>query len=550
MSFFQEPPQLANQYTTDRALRLLLERCLPQDVLGAVQGDLENFGLRVTDDILDLCLAAQAQEPRLQQFDAWGNRIDEIHVSDAWKALGAIAAQEGLVALAYERPHGAASRICQAAKLYLFNPSSAIYTCPLAMSDGAARLIEVHGDATLKEKAYKHLISRDPKDVWTSGQWMTERAGGSDVSGTETMARPAEGGFELTGTKWFTSATTSQMAMTLARVEGDQALSLFYIETRLPSGHLNNIEIHRLKDKLGTRAMPTAELSLRNTPAQLVGTQGRGVAQMATLFNVTRIYNAITSVGYMRRGLALAADFAQRRQAFGRPLSQHPLHVRTLAGLQARLVASLHVVFYVTQLQGKLECDEASQDERAALRLLTPVAKLFTAKESVSVLSEVLECFGGAGYMEDNHLPVLLRDAQVLPIWEGTTNVLSLDALRSIQKDDAFTGWRSEMERKISGLHKGTDAETLREGVQWLHRQLADNDPEQLAVNARAWAITLAKITAAILLAEQGQWEQYTKSESMALGCLKVLTQKQWLQPEAVFEWDDTEHQIVYGQSK
>ena len=118
-----------------------------------------------------------------------GRRVDEIHTSDGWQALGHVAAQEGLIAIAYERRSGALSRIHQAAKLYLFNPVSAIYTCPLAMSDGAARLIEVHGDTHLKEKVLPLLTSRDPTTVWTSGQWMTERAGGSDVSASETSAK-------------------------------------------------------------------------------------------------------------------------------------------------------------------------------------------------------------------------------------------------------------------------------------------------------------------------------------------------------------------------
>ncbi len=547
MPFFQEPPVLNNQYQADVALQSLLKRLLTSSDFSFVEEDLMPFGDRVVGDIWDACVLARQNEPHLQQFDAWGHRIDEIHTSKAWQVLGQVAAEEGMIALGYERRLGALSRIHQAAKLYLFNPASAIYTCPLAMSDGAARLIEVHGDAYLKNKILPRLTSRDPKVVWTSGQWMTERSGGSDVSSSETIAKEVDGGYALYGTKWFTSATTSQMAMTLARHDASAPLSLFFLETRGGDGKLNRIEIHRLKDKLGTRAMPTAELTMHGTIARMIGAPGRGVAQMATLFNVTRIYNAITSVGYMRRGLALAYAYAEQRKAFGKRLVEHPLHMRTLSQLQARWMASLHLVFEVARLQGKMECDEATASEVAALRLLTPVAKLFTAKESVAVLSEVLECFGGAGYIEDTHLPVLLRDAQVLPIWEGTTNVLSLDTLRAIQKEDAFTGWFTMVAKKRAGIkeaHLSSCLAQIDANLSWLKEKLETATTEMLQVNARSWAMTLGQTAAALALAEHAQWELKEKGMSSAAIALRLLVQGHHLQPAAFVPWDEMEKEM------
>src|SRR5690606_4112745 len=225
-------------------------------------------------------------------YDPWGKRIDEIKVSDSWNQLHEIAAEEGIVAAGYERTQGEFSRLYQFAKLYLYHPSSAIYSCPLAMTDGAARLLELYGTEDMKERAYKFLTSRDPQTFWTSGQWMTERTGGSDVSGTSTIAKKEGDQYKLYGVKWFTSATTSQMAMTLARIEGDEKLSLFYLELRDKSGELQNIQINRLKDKLGTKALPTAELTLSGTPATLVGEAGKGIKTISTLFNITRLYNA------------------------------------------------------------------------------------------------------------------------------------------------------------------------------------------------------------------------------------------------------------------
>lgn len=171
---------------------------------------------------------------------------------------------------------------------------------------------------------------------------MTERTGGSDVSGTSTIAKPSGAVFRLSGVKWFTSATTSQIAMTLARIEGapegSKGLSLFYLELRDSTGKLNGIRINRLKDKLGTHALPTAELTLENTAALLVGKPGEGVKKISSLFNITRIYNACCAVGYMRRALALARDYATKRVAFGHTLSKHVLHLEHWRACKSNLL--------------------------------------------------------------------------------------------------------------------------------------------------------------------------------------------------------------------
>ncbi len=336
--FFQDGPVLGNQYDEDRVLRGYLRWKLPAAVLAEIEPGLRRLGERAVTDLQALGDAAETSPPCHIPYDPWGRRIDHIEVSGAWKQLERIAAEEGLVATAYERRHGHLSRVHQFALLHLFGPSSAVYSCPLAMADGAARVIELYGDDWLKANPFRRLTSRDPTRFWTSGQWMTERTGGSDISGTSTVARREDGQYRLYGTKWFTSATTAPMAMTLARLEaapaGSRGLSLFYLELRDSEGRLQNIRVHRLKDKLGTKALPTAELTLEGTPARVVGGEGDGVRMMAALLNVTRAYNACCAVGFMRRGIALARDYARRRVVFGKRLAEQPLHLETLAALQ------------------------------------------------------------------------------------------------------------------------------------------------------------------------------------------------------------------------
>ena len=513
--FIQEPPTLGNQYDDDALLRAYLLWRLPASMRAEIEPELRVLGERVVTDIFALGEAAEASPPRHISYDAWGRHVDRIETSDAWQALDRIAATEGIVARAYERTHGAHSRIDQFARLYLFAPSSALYSCPLAMTDGAARFLEVHGDDSTRS-VFAHLTSREPDEFWTSGQWMTERTGGSDVGSTSTVAHREEGSnYRLHGSKWFTSATTSQIAMTLARIEGaapgSHGLSVFLITLRDRDGMLRNIRIDRLKDKLGTRALPTAELTLEGTPAQLVGGAGDGVRKIATLFKVTRVYNAVAAVAGMRRAIALASDYARRRRAFGKLLIEHPLHVETLADLKLELRAGFLLAFRVVELLGKEECGDTTESESQLLRLLIPVAKLYTAKQAIAVASEVLEAFGGAGYVEDTGIPRLLRDAQVLSIWEGTTNILSLDALRATDRGDVIPAWTSDVQRRLrriqtAGLLQCT--ERILRAVQRVEQYVARADragSEFQQAGARALSYGIARAEAATLLIEHAE---------------------------------------------
>jgi alkylation response protein AidB-like acyl-CoA dehydrogenase len=510
--YIQDSPQLANQYDDDAVLRSYLRWRLPKSVLADIEPDLARVGQRAATDIFALGEEAEKSPPRHVPYDAWGKRVDWIETSDAWRELDQISAAEGIVAAAYERAHGAYSRIDQFARLYLFAPSSALYSCPLAMTDGAARFLEVYGDESTRP-VFAHLTSRDPRQFWTSGQWMTERSGGSDVGSTSTIAKcDSANDYRLYGLKWFTSATTSQVAITLARIEGAPAggsgLSVFLVTLRDRDGSLRNIRVERLKDKLGTRALPTAELTLEGTPARLVGGAGDGIRKIATLFNITRVYNAVAAVAGMRRAIALATDYARRRTAFGKPLIEHPLHVETLADMTLQFRAGFMLAFRAVELLGKEETGEATDSELKLLRLLIPVAKLYTAKQAVAVASEALESFGGAGYVEDTGIPRLLRDAQVLPIWEGTTNVLSLDTLRAIHRVDALDEWIKNLRQrlddiKVRDLRGSAERVTnaVERIVQYAKRATAADDSFQ-QVGARSLSYAIARTEAATLLLE------------------------------------------------
>ncbi len=505
-AFFQDPPRLANTFDADAVLRETLARLIPEP--GALAGVWRALGDAAAGPLAALAREAESSPPRHVPFDAWGRRVDAIEVSPAWTALQHEAARWGLAAAAYEPELGPLARVHHFALLHLFGPSSAIWTCYLAMTDGAARTLIEHAPE-LARHAVPHLTSRDPATFWTSGQWMTERGGGSDVGGgTHTVARREDdGSWRLFGTKWFTSAITSEMALTLARAEGETGLSLFYLEQRLADGSRNGITIHRLKDKLGTRALPTAELTMDGTRAVRVGEPGRGVKSITPLLNVTRLHNAISACGMMARLLQLLRDYARRRIVFGAPLAAAPLHRETLAALQVEYEAAFALTLDGARLLGRREHGVASDAERAALRLLTPLVKLLTAKQAVALASEALEGFGGAGYVEDTGLPVYLRDAQVLPIWEGTTNVLSLDVRRAVARDGVLEPWIALSRSRLEALVRGPLGRIASEALGHLAAPMAlpTDDPASEA-GARRFALRLAALAAAVPLCEQAAW--------------------------------------------
>jgi acyl-CoA dehydrogenase len=269
--------------------------------------------------------------------------------------------------------------------------------------------------------------------------------------------------------------------------------------------------------------MPTAELALEGTAAHLVGPPSGGTRNIAPMLTITRMWNSVIAAAGLRRGLALARDYAQRRVAFGRPLVDQPLHQATLAWLRVQHEASLQLAFRAVELLGREEAGVATDQELSALRVLLPITKLLTGKQAIAGASETLEAFGGAGYIEDTHLPVLLRDAQVLPIWEGTTNVLSLDTLRALKAEDALPATLRELRRAAGSTSHGELATVGKLAVDagdhaaaWLTRAL-DAGPGPLEHGARRFALTLGRAMQAALLAEQAQHDLDVHGDARAM---------------------------------
>ncbi len=515
MGFLQDAPQLPHPLDADPLLQHLLAHALPEARRAAVMPDLEALAdyastawqrRRTTPD----------ETPVHTPWDAWGQRVDRISLTTAWREGPAIAARHGVLAAGHDAGAGATARLEQFVRVYLYHVASEFYTCPLAMTDGAATAIKASGNRELAERALPHFLSRDPEALWLSGQWMTETAGGSDVGNTETEARRGDDGqWRLHGRKWFTSAIVGEAALALARPHGNDDLALFYVETRHADGRWNGITIDRIKDKLGTRELPTAEIHLDGVPAWPLGDLEHGVRQIAPMLNVTRTWNAVCAVAGMARCLALAGDYARRREAFGKRLIDQPLHARTLADMQAEFAGAFALAFFVTDLLGRVESGRAEAHEASLLRLATPLAKLWTGKLATRIASETLECFGGNGYIEDTGLPQLLRDAQVYPIWEGTTNVLSLDTLRALHASGLAplrTGIDGLLAQASPGAARTAIGKAMDQAEALLRQAAGDND--RLQASARGLAMTLARCLSAALLVRDAQVADHPRARA------------------------------------
>ena len=327
--------------------------------------------------------------------------------------------------------------------------------CPVSMTDSLARTLRRYGDPALVERVLPLVTALDLDALHQGAMFMTEQGAGSDVAGTETLARErGDGSWALTGDKWFCSNPDAGFAMVLARSEppatnpGLKGVSLFLLPRQLPDGNPNAYRILRLKDKLGTRSMASGEIRLEGATAWLVGERGRGFQQMADMVNNSRLSNGVRAAGLMRRALTEALHVARHRVAFGRPLVEMPLMRRQLAKMALRAEQARSMVF---QTAAALARADRERGEAAALaRIMTPLIKFRACRDARVVTGDAMEVRGGCGYIEEWSDARLLRDAHLGSIWEGTSNIVALDVLRAVRRDDALGALRAHVDRLLA----------------------------------------------------------------------------------------------------
>lgn len=426
-----------NFYRADPALTDLLKLHLPDALFRHIEPHLDRLG-GLAGGYLDECARlADRHTPVLHQRDRFGRDSQYIEYHPAYRELEKAAFGEfGIHALSIRKGiMGWPDKYPVVAKhafTFLFNQTEFGMGCPINVTDGCAKLLNNFGSESLKARYLDGLTQTDMSKLTQGGQFMTEKEGGSDV-GTLTTTAVQEGDhWRLHGEKWFCSNADAEVVMLLARPEGagpgTRGVGLFLMPRRLEDGSQNHYRIVRLKDKLGTRSMASGEIKLEGAIAYAVGKLDRGFVQMAEMVNSSRLSNGVKSTALMRRAHHDAMTVARNRVVFGQRIIDLPLARRQLMKIMLPTEQALSMSFLTADALDRAEA--GSQDAAALLRILTPTLKFRATRDARKVCGDALEMRGGIGYIEEFATARLLRDAHLGSIWEGTGNIVAIDALK------------------------------------------------------------------------------------------------------------------------
>jgi alkylation response protein AidB-like acyl-CoA dehydrogenase len=401
----------------------------------------------------------RAGTPHLRMFDALGRRVDEVlYPPGYWEALRR-GYEDGVVWRAFAE----GSLVTPFLLGYVTSFFDAGIYCPYTVSLSTAIPLDKYGSDDLKARCLAPLVRRDAT-AWQGATWMTETGGGSDLGATvETLARRSgDGRWRLDGDKHFASNAGAELAVVAARPEGSppgvRGLGLFLVPRRRGDGSLN-YTVRRLKDKIGTRLVPTGEVELRGSEADLLGTPEIGVYLILEVLNVSRVANSIASVALAQRAIADAASFAADRVAFGRPVIEHPLLARQLGTRLDELRASFALAWEAVRLLGEVWRETPPYSGRYPLfRLVAHLAKFWTADRAVDAARWALEVCAGPGTLAENRVERWLREAMILAIWEGTPHRQMLDALEVMERKGAHRALLDHLRPAASA----TDLEAVR----------------------------------------------------------------------------------------
>lgn len=474
---FNQPSPLEgyNLYTSDRALQHWIH------TFGGdwAESELSAYGERCGGDLIEAGFQANEVPPTFHSHDRFGHRIDEVRFHPAYHELMRTAIEAGVPSLPWREPK-AGAHVARAGLEYLHMHADAGSACPLTMTFAAVPAIA--GTESVARDWLPKITARyyDPRNVpyfdkagVTIGMAMTEKQGGSDVRANTTRAYPIGPRgpgerYELIGHKWFCSAPMCDAFLTLAQTEA--GLSCFLMPRWRPDGTKNAFFVQRLKDKLGNRSNASSEIEFRGAEAWLLGEEGRGVRTIIDMVAMTRFDCLVGSAALMRAATAQALHHTKGRSAFGKPLHDQPLMQNVLADLAIESEAALAMGLRVGRA-----LDRAANDrqEHGFARLATAIGKYWVCKRTPHLTYEAMECIGGVGYVEENVLPRLYREAPVNAIWEGSGNIQCLDVLRAIQKEpesldallaeiNAGTGHLATFDRFAASLKDDfVDLETL-----------------------------------------------------------------------------------------
>lgn len=486
-----------NLFASDRVLQEILQRYGSQDqarlsALGQQAGSAEAY---------HSAHLANSHTPQLQAFDARGRRQDVVEFHPAWHYWMALNREFQTHAHPFIEPQSASGWVDWAARFYLSGQVECGNLCPASMTLGSIPLIQREpelwqqfGDKLLSNEYDARDIPMAQKTSIWLGMGMTEKQGGSDVRANETIATPVGAAgrgqpYLLTGHKWFFSAPMCDAHLVVAKTEQD-GLACFFVPRWLEDGRKNTIHIQRLKDKVGNRSNSSSEVEFHEAWGIMIGEAGRGIPTIIEMANYTRLTCVVGSSAMLRQALVQCIAYTRQRKAFGKPLAEQPLMQAVLADLALETEAAVQLGFYLAQCY-QLDTPLA----QAWKRIMTPAAKFWVCKRTVELSGEMMEVFGGNGYVDTGIMARIFKEAPVNSIWEGSGNVMCLDVLRAIQRDPA------SMQVLLQSLADGVQQQPLlQQELQALMQLFQQTDPQALQFMARTLVSRLVLLAQAVIL--------------------------------------------------
>ena len=485
-----------NLFNTDQVLQEILTRYGSQDQtalteLGQVAGSAEYYSY--ADQ-------ANRHTPILHAFDARGRRKDFIEFHPAWHQWMAFNRQHAVHAHPFLAPQSKSAWVDWAARFYLSGQVECGSLCPTAMTLGSIPLLQ--REPELWEKIGSQLLSTeyDPRDlpiaqkksIWL-GMGMTEKQGGSDVRANQTLARPVVTAgrgqaYLLTGHKWFFSAPMCDAHLVVAKTEQD-GLACFFVPRWLEDGSKNAVQVQRLKEKVGNRSNSSSEVEFQEAWGIMIGEVGRGIPTIIEMANYTRLTCSVGSSAMLRQALVQCLAYTRQRKAFGKHLAEQPLMQAVLVDLALETEAAVQLSFH---LANRYAQEDALSE--AWKRVITPAAKFWICKRAVELTGEMMEVFGGNGYVDTGIMARIFKEAPVNTIWEGSGNVMCLDVLRAIQREPESIQLLFQSFAQVAKQQP-----VLQQELQQL-TQLFQQSPDALQFMARSLVSRLVILAQAVLL--------------------------------------------------
>ncbi|SEI08962.1 acyl-CoA dehydrogenase family protein [Tardiphaga sp. OK245] len=503
----------SNFFEMDHNLQALLLQYIDATLLDHIRPHLDSLGELCGNELHDLADASERHPPVLRQRDRYGRDDETVEYHPAYQRMEEIAyARYGIHAMSY-RPGvlGWPTKLPPIVKYvfqYIFSQTEFGLMCPVNIAGSSSELIRRYGSDEVRTRFVDRMLSQDMNQLYRAAQFMTEKAGGSDVGAAELVAARDGENWRLWGEKWFCSNVSGDVVVVLARPEGAQAggkgLGLFAMPKHLADGTRNAYRVVRIKDKLGSKSMASGEVRLEGAVAYQLGDLNRGLKQMLEMVNSSRVSHLARAAGMMRRCLNEALVATRNRNAFGKSVIDHPLMRRQLLKLMVPTEQALSALLFTASVSA----NEDQPDAQKILRIMTPICKYRACRDNVTVATGSMEARGGNGYIEDWPNAKLVRDAHLGVLWDGTSNINALDAIhRSIKKEQAHLVLQQDLETRLKraeglpGQFRTRLENSVRQAFAFAAEIAAEPDNERfcrLAAGQLYHAVTM------VLLAEEG----------------------------------------------